>query len=338
MRVTRPVRTLLAATACTAALVAGLSTFAAPTEAASGTASVTPLRPGSLPRGEDVRGPHLEAGKHHDLLVDGERRLAVPGRYSTYLGRSGASYVVKTVTHGEIRTVRLRPDGSTRLLHRSQDSDNVRLTRDGSILIAADWRGSRGTDVSLIDARTGDRYDHRLFAGDRQVLDADPVRVVIGGWTGPTMIWRLDNMSVTQISSHHGYVADLAADRLATMTKDPYLGGCTIVTTISAPRRQLWRSCGQRVDAFSPDGALMATVAKQVDGLGPTEVQLRASHGRQVARLRTDGRFARTTWEDAATVLLPTTGKHVSAVVRCVVAGASVDCERASDLTRRQGD
>lgn len=336
MRVTRPVRTLLAATACTAALAAGLSTFAAPTEAASGTATTTQLRPGALPRGADVRGPHLEAGQRHDTLVDGERRVAVPGRYSTFLGRSGAAYVVKTVAHGEIRTLRLRPDGSTRLLHRSQDSDNVRLTRDGSILVAADWREGRGTDVSLIDARAGNRYDHRIFPGDRQVLDADPVHVVLGGWSGPTVIWRLDDMRVTRIAPDHGYVADLAADRLATMTKDPYMGGCTRVSTISAPHRVLWRSCGQRVDSFSPDGAMMATVAKRVDGLGATEVQLRGSHGRQLALLRTDGWFAPTTWEDAATALLPTTGTQFAAVVRCEVAGTSVGCERASDLAPRQ--
>lgn len=336
MRIARPVRTLLAATACTAALAAGLSTFVAPTEAASGTATTTQLRPGSLPRGEDVRGPHFEADGHHDVLVDGERRVAVPGRYSTYLGRSGAAYVVKTVAHGEIRTLRLRPDGSTRLLHRSQDSDDVQLTNDGSILVAADWRDNGRTDVSLIDPRTGKRYDHRLFAGDRQVLDADPVHVVLGGWSGPTVVWRLDNMRISRISPDHGYVADLTADRVATMTKDPYLGGCTVVTTISAPRRELWRSCAQRVDAFSPDGALMATVAKLVDGRGATEVQLRASHGRQVALLRTDGWFAPTTWEDATTALLPTTGTQYAAVVRCEVVGTSVGCERASDLAPRQ--
>jgi len=338
MSTTRPRRTLFAAAAGVAVLAATLTALAAPTDAAGRAgAEVTQLRPAELPRGADVAGVHLEAGKHHDTLVDGDRSLAVPGRYSTYLGRSGAAYVVKTVAAGEIRTVRLRPDGTSRLLHRSQDSDNVVLTPAGDILVAGDL-ARRGTDVSLIDPVTGKRYDHRVFAGDRQVLDADPVHVVLGGFTHPTVIWRLDNMRRIRISDHHGYLADLAADRLATMTRDPYDGGCTVVTTIDAPRQELWRSCRQRVESFSPDGGLMTTVDSRTDGLGSTEVRLRTSDGSPVAVLRAAGWFGSTAWEDATTALLPTTGRTYAAVVRCAVNAddASVACERASELAPRQ--
>ena len=340
MPLVRSPRTALAALVGAAGLVASLAGVTAPTQAAAGTgagAPVVQLRPAALSRGADVAGVHVQAGKAHDTLVDAARRLAIPGRFSTYLGRSASAYVVKTVTAGELRTVRLRPDGTTRVLHRSQDSDNVVLATGGDILVAADFAGG-DTDVSLIDAHSGKRYDHRVFRGDRRVLDATPVRVVLGGFGSATVIWRLDNMRLIRISEHHGYLADLATDRLATMTKDPYYGGCTVVTTISAPRRELWRSCDDQVDSFSPDAALMATADRRTDGLGPTQIALRTSTGRRITSLRTTGWFGPSSWESTTSVLVPTSGRTSAAVVRCTThaVGDPVTCERASRLEPRQ--
>ncbi len=130
-----------------------------------------------------------------------------------------------------------------------------------------------------------------------------------------------------KIAGRVGYEADLSSDRLASFTKDPYLGGCSVVTTLSDPGDQLWRSCGRRVETFSPGGTRMATIHILSDGIGPSEVWLRKSGGKLLAHYTSEW-FGLLWWESDASLLLDTNGKTKSATVRCLVA----DCERASDL------
>src|SRR5690606_9372686 len=131
---------------------------------------------------------------------------------------------------------------------------------------------------------------------------------------------------VRTLTRRWGYRADLSADRLASYTKDPYLGGCTRITRVTRPRRTLWRSCRERVDTFSPDGRRMATIHILADGLGPNEVWQRKVRGRLLARYTTSW-FGLLRWEGPRILLLDVNGRSKAATVRCRIAR----CENATD-------
>lgn len=321
---------LTATLAATAALLVTVPASAGPA------APATELRLGALPRGADIAIPHIVAGARHDTLVDGDLRVALPGHYTTLLGRSGRAYVV-TVYGDRDRTLRVRPDGSIKTLLDGVDTGDQALSHDGSLIAVGNILSTTRSRVKLYDARTGDLVRQRLFAGQRTVLDASATRVLLGGYRPlSTQVWRLADDSVRTLRSGGGYRADLATDRLASYTKDPYEGGCTVVTTISAPQTVLWRSCTERVEAFSPDGARMATVHKLTDGLGAGEVHVRKARGHETARYTTAGWFGLLTWEDGDHLLLDTVSKKQAATVRCdVTTGLLGDCERASALRPR---
>ena len=121
-------------------------------------------------------------------------------------------------------------------------------------------------------------------------------------------------------------------DRLATYSGNPYAGGCTVVTKLSKPGVELWRSCRQRVDAFSPGGKRMAAVALLSDGVGPNVVRVLASRGRTLVKYSIQGWFSQLRWENDAELLLDANGRKQFAVVRCDRA----DCERATGLSPAQ--
>ena len=96
-----------------------------------------------------------------------------------------------------------------------------------------------------------------------------PCRAVLA--TNPplrTFWWNLDTDRTQRISDRAGYRADIAHDLLATFTKDPYLGGCSVLSRLSDPGTTLWRSCDQAIAGFSPSGTRVTTVYLLSDGLG----------------------------------------------------------------------
>lgn len=330
------IRTAALAAVLAATLAAPAALLAVAPASAGPTVPATELRPGALPRGANVAIPHVVTGATHDTLVDGDLRIALPGRSTTLLGRSGAAYVVKVFGDRE-RVLRVRRDGTLKTFIRGIDVENVTLSRDGGMLAAGTILSTTRSRVTLYDARTGEQLRRRVFAGQRNVLDASATRVLVGGFRPKrTEVWRLADDSVRTLRRGVGYRADLAVDRLASYTKDPYLGGCTVVTSISAPQTVLWRSCAERVESFSPTGARMATIPKLTDGIGAVEVQVRRVRGHETARYTTAGWFGLLAWEDGRHLLLDTTGRKQVATVRCDVAtGALADCERASALRPR---
>jgi hypothetical protein len=116
---------------------------------------------------------------------------------------------------------------------------------------------------------------------------------------------------------------------LATFDGDPYDGGCTLVTSLARPTTRLWRSCQERVDAFSPDGKRVATVAKLTDGRGPNRVTTRSVRGNLLTTYRVSGHFGLMPWESDKALLLATFGQDKAAVVRCT--GST--CVRATVLS-----
>lgn len=309
---------------------AALLLAAAPVSfAAADSAPTVELEPGSIPRGADIAIPHLEGR----VIVDGATRIRVHARQVDLLGASGSAYVVHTSAkdgYSRGRTLRVRPDGSTVVLSRHDATADLLLTDDGSHVVRARTLPRERTSVRVIDARTAEVVASRVFRGWVFSLDGSSGRVVLSSWTpvARTVWWDFSADRVRVIARRTGGVASISADRLGSYTGDPYAGGCYELSSLRDPSRILWRSCGERAVAFSPDGRRVATVGIVDDGIGPAVVNVRrVVHGAALAHY-TSQWFGELRWESSRALLLDANGVRKAATVRCVVA----DCERASDL------
>ena len=292
--------------------------------APSSAAATTTLNPTKLPRGADVAIPHLE-GK---TIVDGATRIRIKAPTLRLLGKSGTSYVVGTAdrqgAHGQF--LRVQPDG-TRTKLGGADIFQTELSDDGQNLVSTKVPNNRKTIVTVWSATSGDTVASRSFKGYASALDADTDRVLVGG-PDKTWLWTTSTNSVGVVARDSGYDGDLSADVLATYTKDPYQGGCTVVRTLSTGA-QLWKSCKERVEGFNADGSRIATVDILSDGIGPGYVAVRGSTGHKFGAYTVKGWFGAIAFETTTAVLLETNGPRKAATVRCT----DVGCERASALS-----
>ena len=121
-------------TTITTALLAGVAAAAAlvvPGAAAAPTAAApsVDLQPQTLARGPDVAVAHVEDG----VLVDGERRLDLPGNDGDLLGASGDAWIVAVWTTTRVgeqrraRVVRVEPDGAVRTIFVGDEAGRRRV-------------------------------------------------------------------------------------------------------------------------------------------------------------------------------------------------------------------
>ncbi len=281
------------------------------------------LMPAQLERGADVRLPHLQGGD----VVDGQRRVDVPGRFPTLLGRSPGGYVVVSLVGGTWKTLRVSDTYPTKVLARGTTSEDVVLADDGFKVAVTRSASRTRAVIDVVATRSGTRVRRGVFAGYPRVLDLDGRRAVVGGPDGASR-WNLRTGRTVAFDSGFVYRADLSSNRVASFEKDPYQGGCTSLSTLRAPRDLLWKSCREEVREFSPHGHRMVTQPKLTDGLGPTRLWQRTAQGRLLASYRVGHHFGRVAWESWRTLLLDTYGNRTWAVVRCT----GSDCERASRL------
>ena len=302
------------------ATVASLIALQAPAAAAT-----TDLQPEDLPRGSDIAIAHIEDGD----LVAGRRTYVVGGDRAYLLGRSGSAWIVGTTSangQSHRRIKRVSPDGTIRTLLKGIEPYNVVVSEDGRRLVRSKYVRGRSV-VKLWSARSGKLKVARTFD---EVYDAPAARsgrkVLLSGWESGVAWWDTVTGSITRVTKRPLNAVDLGSDRLASYTDDPYQGGCTKVTPLSAPRHVLWKSCDERVVAFSPDGDRMATIGILSDGLGPAEVTVREIGGDRLASYRTNW-FGAVEWESDTRLLLEVNGQTRSSTVRCEVD----DCENATD-------
>lgn len=309
-----------------ALLLAAAGTLAA-TLVAAAPATAKPalvLTPGGLPRGADVTVPHLE-GK---TVVDGSVRVKVKAPTVRLLGKSGAAYVVATgnAQGGHGRVFRVAADGTKTLLTRA-NVYQTSLSGDGSRVVGTKVGRALKTTVTSYDATTGAQVATRTFNDYTSVLDAQNEQVLLGT-TRKTLLWTTGTDSVEVVSGDTGYVGDISADLVGTFTKDPYDGGCTVVSRITTGER-LWRSCTEAVTAFSSDGSRVATVGILSDGPGPGRVDARTISGQHLGRYQVrSGWFGTIEFESPSALLLQVNGARKAFTARC----AGTACERASDL------
>lgn len=318
---------LLAAAAATLALVAGAT---APALAA---VPDVHLQPGQLTRGADATVPHVEG----NAVVDGSftARFKNAGGVRL-LGTSGGDYVVATwsdTTTTTPRVVRVTPTGDRTTILSGLPVWEMTMSHDGAQIVYPKVKyRAKETRTKVYSATDGSLLVQRTFDGLAWTLDADAGTFVMSASQPQrTFTWNTGTDRVTRLTGRAAYAASIAADRLAWMSKDPYRGGCSIVSRLSDTTARVWKSCDQAVWEFSPDGSRMATVYILSDGLGPGQVQLRKGGGRIVAKYHTYY-FGEVLWETDTTPLMLTHGKRKTAWVRCDVG----TCERASGLTRTQ--
>lgn len=292
------------------------------------------LQPEKLTRGADVAVPHVEDGPWGDVFVDGTQRVELPGRIARVIGESAGGWLVGTQNADykrNRRVVRVGADGSVTDVLRNIDPSTVVLSADGTTLA---WqqlvRKGRKVIFHVARASDGEELGEKGPVAYADLLDVDAKKVVLGN-DRRTFAWGFVRDRTRTLARGMSGDADLANDLMTSWTKDPYLGGCMIVSRLSSPGKALWRSCRDRVAAFSPDGTQLLTFHKLTDGVGPGEIRLRTLAGRKLATWTT-GWFGSWGWESPGVVLLDANGSTRSATVRCTPAR----CENATDPVKVQ--
>lgn len=287
------------------------------------------LSPGALPAGPHPAGPHVDGRVVHD----GSVHLRMDAAQVGLLGTSGDRYVVRLAAAdgSSARVVSVGTDGGQRKIASGRDaSAEPLLSDDGQHLISTPSARRDSTTVRVRDARTGRVLVTRTFPGSVSVLDAADGRAVLGSWSpNKTFWWTYGGTDDTSlINRRTGYFASIAANRVASYTRDPYRGGCSVLTSLTGNR--LSRSCTERVAAVAPGGRRVATIGILSDGIGPSRVTVRRATGDRLDRYDAPYFFGSIRWESSSSLLLDTYGQRTWATVRCDLSS----CERASKLRR----
>lgn len=311
------------ATALISVLAAGAA-LALPAQAAP----TVELQPQRLARGADIAVPHVEDG----VLVDGERRIELPGTEARIIGASSGGWMVGTHRTNAVgerrggRVVHVMPDGAVRTVLRGVDPAVVQVTEDGSSLLGVPDTGRSRAAVKVWAVVDGTEVASRTFRGWPEVVASSGAKVLVRTTTR-TFWWNFGRDEVRRpLTRRLTGTASIAHDLLVTYTKDPYLGGCMQLVRLSRPEVRVWRSCTDRVAAISPDGTQLLTFGILTDGLGPGAISLRRTDGTKLATWTTSW-FSGWEWESPGTLLLDVNGRRTSATVRCTL-GA---CENATD-------
>lgn len=291
-------------------------------------ASAPGIEPGSLPRGADLDRPYVEG----TTIVDGARRIDVPLRHPELVATARGGYIVADRRFAA--AVFLDHDGAKRRLP-GADQDTI-VSSDGRLYGTASLAGDGVTDVGVRRVRDGRRLASRVFRSwvdDNVGRFAHPIalsgnRMLIGGDGGRVMVWNWKRDTVRTVieDTWHLQVGSLDEDIAAGWTAPGER--CTFVARLSTPHRRLWKSCEERVVAFSPDGRRMVTTDRRVDpSFGKVRtLVLRAVAGRELGRWTAE-RFTDIAFESDTAISFRVEGSTSTAMVRC----SAKRCQAASD-------
>lgn len=308
-------------------LVAAPATAATAATAATDREAAVDLQPQKLTRGPDIAVPHVEGRD----FVDGDRRVRLPGVRNYLVGASGNAWIVGTSKRngGRSRVFRLKSNDTLKTLLRGVDAWDLRVSEDGQHLVGTGRETRRATDVRVYSPRTGALTDERSFRAWPEVLGMDGDRVLITRWDKGVTWWNTRTGRTRTITRKNSNVVDISTDLMSYYTKDPFNGGCVKLTSLSDPGPVLWKSCDERIDAISPDGARMATIDLLSDGVGPGVVWERTIAGDLLGTYET-GWFGAVDFETETDLLLEVNGVTKSSTVRC----SEGACENATDPVR----
>lgn len=312
----------LRALALTASLVC--TAMMAPAQAAA----PIDLQPEDLTRGADIGIAHIEDGD----FVLGARTVEVGGERAYLLGKAGKAWLVGTSDANgtdKLRIVRVEADDTTTVIKRGISFFELKLSENGRYFVHSGRAGKSGIPITVFSSRTGEAKVKKVFPSYPEVFGMDGPRVLISSWSSPgrgVRWWNTTTGTITQVTKRTANYVDIGNDLFATYSKDPHLGGCVVLSKLSDLTTRLWKSCGERIEAISPDGARMATVHILSDGIGPSAVWEREIDGTVLGDYTTNW-FGRIGFEDNLDLLLDVNGDTRAATVRC----REGSCENATD-------
>lgn len=223
--------------------------------------------------------------------------------------------------------MRVAPGSPPRTLMRGTH-DQVLLSDDGATLAVIQDLDRRAA-LDIRSADDGSLLASRTFRTYPRLLDVDGDHVVVASFDRGAVDFNWRAGTRERITPMPAYAADLGSNRLAYFTSDPYDGGCSQVAPMHRPQRVLWRSCDERVAAFSPTGRRIITVHLLADGIGPNQVWERSDRGRLFGSYRVGSFFGSLSWESSTDLLLEAYGPRRGAVARC----SEGECQRATELS-----
>ncbi len=317
-------RRLLTTTAAVIALAAPLLAVAPSTAAP---AEVT-IKPGSIKRGPDVAGPHLDGTTIHD----GDISVTLKAARALLYGKWKQYYIVATGNQqwGNTKLVRVAKSGNTKLLVSSIDPFNAELDADGGQVAYSYGDATQRPTIGVFDLAQKEEVISRSFASLPTLLDFDLGRVIASFWSFKikTLTWDTVIDTTARLNGKRSNYASIAHNLLGYFSKDPQAGGCQVLTRLGNLDDELWVNCKERIEDASPDGRRFATIPLLTDGLGAADIFVRKASGAVVAHYTIPGYFGRIWWETNTKLLMEANGAKKAAVVRCKVA----ECNRASKL------
>ena len=316
----RLLTTTTALLALAAPLVAAGPSVAAPAD--------IEIKPGAIKRGPDIADAHLDG----TTIVDGDVRVKLKAPRALLYGKWNKYYIVATGDRewGDVKLWRVSPAGVTKRLAKFIDPFNTRLDADGGQVAYSYGDSTSKPTIAVYDLELKDEIIVNAFASLPTLLDFDESVVVASfvSFKVKTITWNITSDETVRVNSKRGNFASVAHNLLGFFNKDPFNKGCQVLTKLSDPTAVRWTNCDERIEAVSPDGRRVATIALLSDGIGPADVMVRKIGGTPVVHYSINGWFGRIWWETPTKLLMESNGKSKSAVVRCKVAL----CNRATAL------
>jgi hypothetical protein len=317
-------RRLLTTTTALLALAAPLLA-AAPTVAAPADVEI---KPGAIQRGPDIADAHLEG----TTIVDGDVRVKLKPARALLYGKWNKYYIVATGDRewGDVKLWRVSPAGVTKRLAKFIDPFNTQLDPDGGQVAYSYGDATSKPTIAVYDLMQNEETSVNAFGSLPTLLDFDEGVVVASffSFKVKTITWDTVSDVTLRVKSKIGNFASVAHDLLGFFNKDPFNGGCQVLTHLDDPTDVVWTNCDERIEALSPDGKQVATIPLLSDGIGPADVMVRRIGGAPVVHYSINGWFGRIWWETPTKLLMEANGKSQSATVRCKVEL----CNRATDL------
>ncbi len=237
-------------------------TFLSPASAAT-SVSVRPL---PLPLGEPPTVPYIAGADGDSDVVAGTTRVAIPtNEFDTagLVGVAGTGYLVRIFAGDRVpdRVVRVEPGKAPKQFAELEYYEASRLSTNGRYLLVSGYPST--AVVRVLDAVTGHQVARHSFRTSTEPLPLDVrgTKIVIGGWSpARTMVWDWSTGAVSTIANRSAYEASYATNKLASYTRRPSdADACSVVSSLTSPGATSWRTCTEKVAAFSPDGARVAT-------------------------------------------------------------------------------
>ena len=313
----------------TTALFATAALLLGAPAANAGSSATIEIKPGTIPRGPDIVGPHLVG----TTIVDGDVSVKVKTSQLHLYGKWHSYYIAAmgTSSIGTSRLVRISPSGAVKVLRHDVDPAATILDAEADQVAYSYGDATQRPTIGIYDFGQKTEVIARAFASLPNLLEFDEGLVVTSFWSFKikTLTWDTVTDEVVKVNAKMSNYASKAHDLLGYYSKDPFFGGCQVLAHLSDPGDVLWTNCDERIEAVSPDGKRVATIALLSDGVGPRDVVLRRIGGTQLAHYAINGWFGRIWWETPTKLLMESNGKTQTATVRCKVA----TCDRATDLS-----